>query len=41
MDLQGSDGFKQCSEERNSLTRVLYFGEFHGVSHNENCTDLR
>ena len=28
---QGEHGIKQASEERNSLTRVLHFGPFHGV----------
>ena len=29
--LQGKESLRQCSEERNNLTYVLHFGEFHGV----------
>ena len=30
--LQGTEGLRQCSEERNSLTHVLHFGEYHGIN---------
>ena len=33
--LQGKESLRQCSEERNSLTHVLHFGEFHGVKSSE------